>query len=47
MDKKSSKVLLIMFLAGIFMGSLDTAIISPARTVMEIPYIFLLMLVYG
>lgn len=34
MDKKSSKVLLIMFLAGIFMGSLDTAIISPARTVM-------------
>ncbi|WP_297631278.1 MFS transporter [uncultured Clostridium sp.] len=34
MSKKSSKVLLIMFLLGIFMGSLDTAIISPARTIM-------------
>lgn len=34
MSKKSTKLLLIMFLIGIFMGSLDTAIISPARTVM-------------
>lgn len=34
MSKKSSKILLVMFLLGIFMGSLDTAIISPARTIM-------------
>ncbi|MGL4849420.1 MAG: MFS transporter, partial [Clostridium sp.] len=34
MSKKSTKVLLIIFLLGIFMGSLDTAIISPARTIM-------------
>ena len=31
---KSKKALVIMFLVGIFMGALDTAIISPARTVM-------------
>lgn len=34
MDKKSTKLLLIIFLVGIFMGSLDTAIVSPARTIM-------------
>lgn len=34
MSKKASKILLVMFLLGIFMGSLDTAIISPARTIM-------------
>ncbi|MGL5647210.1 MAG: MFS transporter [Clostridium sp.] len=34
MSKKSTKVLLVMFLLGIFMGSLDTAIISPARAIM-------------
>ena len=31
---KSKKALVIIFLIGIFMGALDTAIISPARTVM-------------
>ncbi|MGL4654929.1 MAG: MFS transporter [Sarcina sp.] len=31
---KSKKALVIIFLVGIFMGSLDTAIISPARTIM-------------
>lgn len=34
MDKKNTKLLLIIFLIGIFMGSLDTAIVSPARTIM-------------
>lgn len=34
MSKKANKVLIIMLLAGIFMGALDTAIISPARAVM-------------
>lgn len=33
-DTKKRKLLLIMFLVGIFMGSLDTAIVSPARTIM-------------
>ncbi|MGL4740984.1 MAG: MFS transporter [Sarcina sp.] len=33
MDKKSTKLLVIIFLVGIFMGSLDTAIVAPARTV--------------
>lgn len=33
MSKKSTKALIIIFLVGIFMGALDTAIISPARTV--------------
>ena len=31
---KSKKALVIIFLIGIFMGALDTAIISPARTIM-------------
>lgn len=34
MGKKSGKALIIIFLVGIFMGALDTAIVSPARTVM-------------
>lgn len=32
-DSKKRKLLLTMFLVGIFMGSLDTAIVSPARTI--------------
>ena len=31
---KSKKVLVVIFLIGIFIGALDTAIISPARTIM-------------
>ncbi len=33
-SQKKRKLLLIMFLVGIFMGSLDTAIVSPVRTIM-------------
>ncbi|MGL4773713.1 MAG: MFS transporter [Clostridium sp.] len=33
MEKKNQKVLLLIFLLGIFIGAMDTGIVSPARTV--------------